>query len=191
MARPREFELDDALEIALAQFWMHGYADTSMSDLQKATGLGRQSLYNTFGNKDGIFREALALYLRRNRAMVSRLLVPEDGLTAIENYLKATAESVGKSPRRACFLFNTCVELGPHDSEVRERLDANLSNMRNGFQRCLESASERGELRSNADLSQLAAFLVVQAAGLATLARAGMSTADLVAAAECAVAALT
>jgi AcrR family transcriptional regulator len=62
MARPREFDLDEALERCLELFWARGFAGVSLSDLEEATGLGRQSLYAAFGNKEALFAAVLERY---------------------------------------------------------------------------------------------------------------------------------
>ena len=64
MARPREFDESEVLDAAIAAFWRGGYAATSISDLQAATGLSRGSLYKAFGYKHGLFLAALDRYLR-------------------------------------------------------------------------------------------------------------------------------
>ena len=62
MVRPREFDREIALEQARLVFWAKGYAATSTDDLVKAMGIGRQSLYNAFGDKWKLYMEALADY---------------------------------------------------------------------------------------------------------------------------------
>lgn len=44
------------LDGAMEQFARHGFAKTSMSDIAKASGVSRTSLYNTFPTKDDVFR---------------------------------------------------------------------------------------------------------------------------------------
>ena len=64
MARPRSFSTDNAVEAAAAVFWSKGYRDTAISDLERATGLNRSSLYSAFATKQAIFGLALQWYLR-------------------------------------------------------------------------------------------------------------------------------
>src|SRR5262249_27716280 len=61
--RPRTFDVDEALEIALKVFWRKGYEGTSIDDLTGAMGINRPSLYCAFGNKEQLFRKALDRYL--------------------------------------------------------------------------------------------------------------------------------
>lgn len=58
----KQFDVDAALEAAMRVFWTYGYPATSIDQLTAATGLGKGSLYGTFGSKDALFRRALDLY---------------------------------------------------------------------------------------------------------------------------------
>src|SRR3974390_2655677 len=60
--RPREFNLDQALERALCLFWRKGYEGTSMADLVETLGITRASLYAAFGSKEGLFRRVMDRY---------------------------------------------------------------------------------------------------------------------------------
>src|SRR5207249_2480008 len=61
--RPRTFDPNLALDRALEVFWRKGYEGASLSDLTKATGINRPSLYAAFGNKENLFRLALDRYI--------------------------------------------------------------------------------------------------------------------------------
>src|SRR5260221_3648512 len=63
MGRPREFEVDRALDVALQVFWRKGYEGASMADLTEAMGITKPSLYAAFGNKEELFRKALDRYV--------------------------------------------------------------------------------------------------------------------------------
>ena len=62
MARPKAFDVDQALERAMELFWRQGYLATSLPDLVEHMGIGRQSLYDTFGDKRQLFLQALDRY---------------------------------------------------------------------------------------------------------------------------------
>lgn len=65
MAGKKQFDVDIALDAAMIQFWRTGYADTSIDDLSRVTGLNRSSLYSSFGDKDALFLRCLERYAAR------------------------------------------------------------------------------------------------------------------------------
>src|SRR3569833_4427568 len=87
MGRPREFDVEQALDQALDVFWRNGYEGASIAELTQAMGISPPSLYAAFGTKEGLFRKALDRYIEQRtnfwqaavqaptaRAMVERLL---------------------------------------------------------------------------------------------------------------------
>jgi len=65
MGRTRTFDEDAVVRAARDVFWQHGYAEASVPDLEAATGLGRSSLYHSFGSKRELFDAAIESYLDR------------------------------------------------------------------------------------------------------------------------------
>ena len=77
MTRPKAFDRDRALTRALELFQAKGYEATSIQDLVLAMGIGRQSLYDTFGDKEALYREALLRYVAEGpRAVLVALESP-------------------------------------------------------------------------------------------------------------------
>ena len=65
MGRPREFDIERALDRALEVFWRNGYEGASIASLTEAMGINPPSLYAAFGNKEGLFRRALDRYVQQ------------------------------------------------------------------------------------------------------------------------------
>ncbi|MFI7382220.1 TetR/AcrR family transcriptional regulator [Streptomyces sp. NPDC049813] len=65
MAGKKQFDMDVALDAAMVQFWRAGYADTSLDDLSRVTGLNRSSIYSSLGDKDRLFLRCLERYAAR------------------------------------------------------------------------------------------------------------------------------
>ena len=185
MARPKEFDREAALDKAVDQFWTHGYEATSMSDLQRGMGIGRQSLYDTFGGKKQIFQEALKRYLEGMAEYSGSFLGAEDGLAAIRAYFDVLVrDNTSGKVRRACMLFNTCAELASHDSEIRKQVRKGLVALQKRFELALGRAREQGTLSSTADIRSIAVFLTTQAGGILLLSKSGSSRKELRAAAD-------
>src|ERR1700761_2243502 len=88
MARPREFDRDVALDRAIGVFWANGFAATSTEDLTAAMGIGRQSLYNAFGDKRRLYLEALGAYQARSvGGHLARLNGPVSPLEGVRDLL--------------------------------------------------------------------------------------------------------
>ena len=185
MARPREFDREEALGKALQVFWTQGFEATSMSDLQRALGIGRQSLYNTFGDKASLFREAITAYECMAGDSLASQFGPDGGLESIRAYFHLVARRLTEgSPRRGCLLLSTSLERAPHDAEIAAVTQRGLEAIRGSFAGALRQAQAAGELAATADVEVLAALLTHHNAGMSVLAGSGASEESLRAAAD-------
>src|SRR6202789_912784 len=62
MGRPKNFSREQVLEKALPVFWKHGFADTSLQELERATGVNKSGLYTEFRDKEDLFLACLRHY---------------------------------------------------------------------------------------------------------------------------------
>ncbi len=172
MARPREFDPDQAIDKAIEVFWRQGYKATSVQDLVEATGVQRGSLYAAFGSKAGMFDAAMDRYMAKYSA--PRLLENEDRpiREALAELLRALVETaVTDKSRRGCFVTNTAVELTPHDRAVAKKVASNLGDLEDVLTRRLADAQARGEVRSDREPRALARFLVGSVQGLRVMSK--------------------
>lgn len=63
MGRPKGFSRDQVLLKAVSVFWEKGFAETTVQDLERATGVNKSGLYSEFKNKEDIFLASLQYYL--------------------------------------------------------------------------------------------------------------------------------
>jgi len=176
MARKR-FDPDEVLERAMELFWARGFEATSAQDLVDAMQINRGSLYDTFGSKRDLYRQALERYLTRDRdrlvAVLDDARPPQDALARL---LADDADSLARDPQhRGCFLANACLDLDPDDDDLRALVSAALDERRSILAEALGAAQRRGELAERADPDALAAFLVGVMQGLRLV---GKTTAD-------------
>jgi TetR/AcrR family transcriptional repressor of nem operon len=186
MSRPKSFDEDTVLDQAAELFWECGYEGTSLADLEARLGLGRQSLYNAFGDKQSLFLKALERYERAvAEGAVAHLNAPGAGLDAIRAFFKASIESLtAPGPRRACLVANTILERGSQDANALLRCNHARAGLERALRRVLAQAKSRGELAEDLDVGATATLLVIQTYGLAVLAKAGATAGDLDAAVE-------
>jgi TetR/AcrR family transcriptional repressor of nem operon len=172
MARPREFDISEALDAATARFWRNGFAATSVRDLQKATGLGPASFYNAFGDKGALFLRCLDRYLETTmRARIRRLEASGDPRGAIEAFF---AEIVARSiaDRRGCLLVNSALEVAPHDRKVGATVADRLAELEDFFFRCVAAGQSDGTIADTYPARSLARLLLTTVMGLRVLSRA-------------------
>ena len=174
------------LDQAVQLFWERGYEGTSLADLETHLGLGRQSLYNAFGDKQTMFLKALERYQRAVvENMLAHLNAPGGGLDAIRALFKASVESLtAPGPRRACLIANTILERGSQDADALLRCNHARAELERGFRRALAQAKTRGELAEGLDVEATATLLVSQSYGLSVLAKTGATAAELQGAVE-------
>ena len=180
IGRPKEFDREAALEKAMELFWIRGYEATGLRDLLQVMGIGRQSLYDTFGDKHSLFLEAVGHYRQRViRELLQCLETSDSPLAGIQATLNCVAESASDGKCRGCFLTNTLVELAPHDDQIAGAVGAILLGIERGFRDAVKRAMLAGELPAGADERSLSRFLTSTLQGLTVMGRAGASRATL------------
>jgi TetR/AcrR family transcriptional repressor of nem operon len=186
MARTKSFDEDAVLDQAVQLFWERGYEGTSLADLETHLGLGRQSLYNAFGDKHALFLKALDRYRRdMGGAALAHLDVPDAGLDAIRGFFRWSIESLtSPDARHGCLVTNTISDRGAQDPDAMLRCNHARDALERAFRRALVQAKARRELPRGLDVEATATLLVVQNYGLTVLAKAGATAAQLNAAVE-------
>jgi len=171
MARTKEFDPDTALQGALELFWRRGYEATSMADLVQHLGIGRASIYATFGSKHELYLKALDRYLQlRNPNPIELLSQPGPALPAVRALVQQYAEeSACDEQRRGCLVVNAAVERLPGDSVVARRVESSWDTLEVALASALTRARAQGELADDCDPRALARFLLVVLQGLRVL----------------------
>jgi len=99
MGRNKLFERVDITDKALQVFWMKGFTDTSLKDLEVATGVFKPVLYSEFGDKEGLFIECVKYY-REHYSSKLHLLKEPHGWKNIEDFLRSTYKN---KVNKGCF----------------------------------------------------------------------------------------
>jgi AcrR family transcriptional regulator len=178
--RPREFDVDKALDRALRVFWRKGYEGASLSDLTKAMGVNRPSLYAAFGNKEALFKKAIDRYVEGPGAFVRESLQQPTAKAVAEHMFRGTIELVTDSRNpHGCLMVQGALACGDTADCVRremaKRRDASLTALCKRFER----AVSEGDLPSGCNPSDLARFVTTVMHGMAVQAASGASRDEL------------
>jgi AcrR family transcriptional regulator len=176
LGRPRAFNIDKALDRALRVFWEKGYEGSSLSDLTEAMGINRPSLYAAFGNKEALFRKALARYVEGTMAFVLDAINEPTARGVAERLLRSAADMV-TNPRHppGCLTVRCALSSGEEADPIRLELALRRSEGEALLRKRLERAKREGDLPPDANPADLARYIAtvyqgmsVQAAGGAT-----------------------
>ncbi len=190
MARPPEFDRDEAIASAIKVFARHGFEAASTSDLLEGMGIGRQSLYGAFGDKRGLFLEALRRYIAGSLAQISEALAQGTPTEGIEAALLVGLGSSG-DVESGCLGAGSIVEFSRSDPEINALNDAAGEAVVAAFAARVRDGIEAAELDADLDPHAVAGMLLVLRSGLKVAARGGASDDELRAAARLALRGLT
>jgi len=180
MVRPREFDRNAALERAMKVFWAKGYAATSTDELLDAMKIGRQSLYNAFGDKRRLYLEALDTYQRQTTAgHLKRLSDPFSPSEGILDLLIGLVAEDDELRAMGCMGVGSVGEFGASDPELAA-LRAKVAPLL--WSRLIDRVREgqaSGEFDRNMDPAEAAVFIQMTMSGLQIGARGGAGVEEL------------
>jgi TetR/AcrR family transcriptional regulator, copper-responsive repressor len=157
MARPRNFSREGVLEKALPVFWKHGFADASLQELEKATGVNKSGLYSEFAGKEELFLESLRFYLDRLPAL-GFLMVEPLGWDNIGQFLKLGPRNT--EGQKGCFAISSMRELAILPPAAIEMLGHGRVQLKQLIARNIEAEKPK------ADVNDLAGMVLTFFAGL-------------------------
>ena len=174
MGRCKEFDPGEALGSAQQCFKEHGYSGTSMSALCECMGIGRASVYATYGDKKQLFLAALSDYVNSTVAyMIGRLEGADDPAEEIRSLIRDIAEwSCEEQGRHGCFLANSATELGSTDPDIQTFVAKAYARLEDGYCRVLERAQDNGQLGADKDPRALARFFLCTVQGMRVIGKA-------------------
>jgi AcrR family transcriptional regulator len=192
MARPREFDEDEALGRVMRVFWHQGYQASTLADLTKAADVRKQSLYGVFGDKRGLFLKSLALYraqfLAQAREMVSDADSPFEGIARL---MRLAARLPGaRTEPSGCLMANTALELGLSDPGVAAELKKTFRAIEEILADAAKRGQEKGEITRRFDSAAIGQSLANTINGLRVMQKSGASSQQMKTVAEMALAAI-
>lgn len=177
--RPREFDIDKAIERAMVLFWRKGYEGTSLTDLTQALGLTRPSLYAAFGSKEGLFRKALERYVDVPSRYVTEALKATTAHEVAERLLEG-AIVLNTDPRHpGCLMVGNARPCGTEMDKVRQDVAARLLDGERAIAARFRKAKADGDLPPDCDAADLARYVRSVIYGIAVQAASGATRTQL------------
>ncbi len=172
--RPREFNIEQALEDAMQQFWCTGYEATSLQDLLEAMHLSKSSLYQTFGDKHELFLRSIDFY---QHSLVDDLHENLNNAHTSKAFFKYLFENViaeaALKKKKGCLLINTVNESSQKDNAIYKTTLNGLNNVANVITSAIERGKKEGEIKSSLSTDTLVNYIIVNVSGLRTMVKSG------------------
>jgi AcrR family transcriptional regulator len=178
--RPRDFDPDVALDEAMYVFWRKGYLATSLSDLTRAMGINRPSIYAAFGNKEALFRKALDRYAQGPTAY-QRMALDEPTSRAVVRHILLGVANLATDPGnpRGCLWVTGVLSCGERSGTIWRELTSQRASQAANLCRRFKRAIDEGDLPPDADAAALARYVATINFGLSVQAATGASRKDL------------
>ncbi|MFT7009055.1 MAG: TetR/AcrR family transcriptional repressor of nem operon [Colwellia sp.] len=171
--RNAEFDREKVLRSAMNAFMNKGFANTSMQDLKKVTGLHPGSIYCAFENKRGLLLAALEQYrLDRTTEFEQFFSVSQQTTDNLKSYLdNVVVECISCDNTQACLLTKALNETAEQDFEVQQIISNNLSMLQQAFTEKFEQAKKEKSICVEKDSEHLARYFLMGIYGLRTFAQ--------------------
>lgn len=158
-------------------FWRWGYSEASLERLTEGTGLGRSSLYGTFGDKSALFRQSLERYAQTYHPLYSEALSgphasPSDVVAA---YLQVTLNRIADpTVPDGCLLTMSAAQFPALDAEGQAMVRTMIDTLRGMLKQALLAAGADEQ-----EAVELALCTLATNQSLAVLSRTGFSGEEL------------
>jgi TetR/AcrR family transcriptional repressor of nem operon len=181
--RPASFDRDQLITQVMELFWERGYANLSLNEVARATGLTRASLYNAFATKEALFLEAIEQYQAHSPERLLEDLGDDDPVgPALYRMFDAISQHLAAdSKHRGCLAVNCMTEQLPDTTELGAALAAMHKRKRRLFQKVIQKAIVRQELPESTGVEVCANILQAFLNGLSVYSKNGAAEQELLA----------
>ena len=140
MGRPKNFTREQVLQKAMPVFWKHGFSDTSLQELERATGVNKSGLYSEFRDKEDLFVACLRHYLesQKKRGLLTKQPL---GWKNVEAFLKDGP--LNKAEQKGCFSINSMREFAILPEEAHAAVAENRARVQSLLAMNIEAEKPR------------------------------------------------
>lgn len=173
MARPREFDENEVLDKAMMCFWEKGYESASIKDLEAATGISRISLYNAFGDKEGLFVAVQNKYHVMAHGFIGAMLEEANSLETLMGFFHMLGQKKpdDSAQQYGCMMVNTVLSVDNIGDTILENVKKYREMMANLFREHLIKLKQHKKLHVKVDPEKASAFLLASMWGAMAMTR--------------------
>lgn len=166
--RPREFDLDNALDKAMDVFRCQGFHATSISDLSTAMNLTVGSIYKAFGDKHNLFYQVFNRYLLlRKQELNEYLSHANTGYEKIQNLLNFYIDSVKElEGKKGCLVVGSAIEIEVLNHELTRAIEFALNKNLSNIKKLIEEGKVDGSINQELNVDQAASLLLCLVLGI-------------------------
>lgn len=176
LGRPKTFNKDDILAIAMDYFWAHGYEKSSLDDLLKAMGIKKSSFYNTFKSKEALLLEVLDSYMQYRYKQFNQFQNEKGIKYALLVMVKITISDLEDSNyRKGCLVVNSGKECYGKHHHLSHEIARHVSNNIDFITDFVEKAKNNNEIKNPLPARVIASRYLTMRNGLAMMIQAGVS----------------
>jgi AcrR family transcriptional regulator len=183
--RPLAFNQEEVLDKALKVFWARGYEGASMAELTEVLGINKPSIYAAFGNKEELFRKALARYTSGPAAFVKEAMKEPTARLVVEKFLLLAVDFFSdRTTPNGCMIVQAALTGGQGSSAIQQELIAYRKSLEASFNERFEFAKSQGDLPQYVNTKQLAKYIATIHQGMSVQATSGATREELIAVTE-------
>ncbi|PWF24047.1 TetR family transcriptional regulator [Corticimicrobacter populi] len=180
--RPVSFDRETVLERAMHVFWRQGYETTTIQDLTEAMEITAPSLYGAFGDKAGLYFEAVAYYRQRYGDDHAKCLLNTSPTAreAVRNLLFEAVHTMSDPETPAgCMVVNSAINCYAQSTKVQTALAEFRAEAEGDLRQRIERGIEEGDVPAGTNAAILAKFYTTVIMGMSLQARDGLDCAGL------------
>ena len=170
--RPQKFDSNFVIEAAMRAFWDEGFEATSTQELCDKTGMGRGSLYHSFGSKSHLYEQALKRYHELGIKEQTRiLLTPNTAKNSLRELLEWGINcDISSESRRSCMAIYSAMERSGKDIRIDKLNRYYLNKLESLLLTVIEQGMAKGELKNDRSAREVTRGFIASYYGLRVLA---------------------
>lgn len=173
IGRPKTFDKDNVVKLAMYHFWEYGYDNTSLDDLLLAMGIKKSSFYRTFKSKEEIFSLSLHLYREETFQLLTNLKNEIGAKQTLIFLIKDTIEQLTVNGKvKGCLLMNSGKECYLKYPNLSNQIHIELEEFTNFITKFINEAQKNNEITNKMDSDKLAIRFLTLYNGIAMMLQA-------------------